>query len=154
MKTASLIVIGLVASVLLSAQPNLKAAEGTTKFDGSWAVKVEAKVYKNADGSIGQPWVKNFTTTVKNGALHGEYGTRGKPAWFELTGIVAADGTASLLVNELTGDRKYNFTHSKKGPPGKSEGYSFQGTAHFEAKHGTGRSTSDDRTRIFTFVKN
>jgi hypothetical protein len=151
-KSASLIAIGLAASVLFSLQLDLKAAEGTTKFDGAWAVSVEGKAYKNGDGTIGQPWVKNFTTTVKNGALHGEFGTRGKPAWFELTGNIAADGTASLLVNELTGDRQYNFSRSK-GPPGKRASYSFQGTAHFEAKHGTGRSTSDDRTRIFTFLK-
>ena len=87
------------------------------------------------------------------GPLHGECGTRGEPAWFELTGNIAAGGTASLLVNEQTCDRKYNFTHSKKGPLGKSVSYSFQGTAHFDGKHGTGRSTSDDRTRTFTFVK-
>jgi hypothetical protein len=147
------IAIGLAANVVFFLQPDIKAADGTTKFDGSWAVKVEGKAYNNADGSVAQPWVKNFTTTVKNGALHGEYGTRGKPAWFELTGNVAADGTASLLVNELTGDRKYNFTHSQKGPPGKRHGYSFQGTAHFEGKKGTGHSTSDDRVRIFTFDK-
>jgi hypothetical protein len=145
--------IGLAASVLFSLQPDLRAAEGTTKFDGSWAVTVEGKAYKNRDGSIAQPWVKNFTATVKNGALRGEYGTRGKPAWFELTGNIAAEGTASLLVNELTGERKYNFSRSKEEPPGKRESYSFQVAAHFEGEHGTGHSTSDDRTRIFTFVK-
>ena len=147
------IVIGLAASVLFFLQPDLRGTEGTTKFDGNWSVTVEGKAYKNGDGTVAQPWIKNFTTTVKNGALHGEYGTRGKSAWFELTGNIGDDGTASLLVNELTGDRKYNFTRSKKGPPGKSVSYSFQGSAHFEGKHGTGRSTSDDRTRIFTFVK-
>jgi hypothetical protein len=77
MKSASLIVIGLLASVLLSAQPNLKAATETgTKFDGSWAVTLDAKAYKNPNGSTAQPYVWRFSATVKNGVFHGERGMR------------------------------------------------------------------------------
>ena len=147
------IAIGLAASALFFLQPDLKAAEGTAKFDGSWAVTVDAKAYKNGDGSIAEPWTEHFTATVKNGAFHGEYGTRGKPFWFELIGNVATDGTAALVVNELTGEQKHNFSNSKKPPPGKGVRYSYQVGAHFDGKHGTGHSTSDARTRIFTFVK-
>jgi hypothetical protein len=154
MKSASLIAIGLAASVLLCAQPNLKAAtEGGTKFDGNWSVTVDIKVYKNPDGSTAQPFVKRFSATVKNGVLHGETGPRGKPNWYELNGKIEADGTATLRVDEITGSQKYNFTKSRKAPPGAWYPYSFQVVARFEGRRGTGQSTGDDRTRIFTFVK-
>jgi hypothetical protein len=152
MKPTSLITIVFAASTILFAQ-NTKATEGTTKFDGSWAVTAEGKAYHNGDGSIAEPWTEHFTASVKNGAFHGEFGTRGKPFWFEMIGNISADGTAALVVNELTGEQKHNFSNSKKPPPGKGVRYSYQVGAHFDGKHGTGHSTSDARTRIFTFVK-
>jgi hypothetical protein len=154
MKSASLIAIGLAAGILLSAQPNLKAAtDGGTKFDGSWSVTVDVKVYNNPDGSTAKPFVKRFAATVKNGVLHGETGPRGKPEWYELNGKIEADGTAALRVDEITGSQKYNFAKSRKAPPGSGTPYSFQVVARFEGRRGTGQSTSDERTRIFTFVK-
>ena len=133
---------------------HIKAAtEGRTAFDGSWAVTVDGKAFKNGDGSIAEPWTVNFTASVKDGVFHGEYGVRGKPFWFELIGNIAADGTAALVVNELTGEQKHNFSTSKKPPPGNGARYSYQVGAHFDGKHGTGHSTSDARTRIFTFFK-
>jgi hypothetical protein len=147
------IAASLAASIFFSLQPNLMAAEGTTKFDGTWAVAVDAKAFQNGDGSVAEPWSERFTASVKNGAFHGEYGTRGKPFWFELIGNIAADGTAALVVNELTGKQKHNFSTGKKPPPGEGVHYSYQVGAHFDGKHGTGHSTSDARTRIFTFSK-
>jgi hypothetical protein len=153
-RTASLVAIGLSASFFLLGQPNLTAAEqGPAKFDGSWKVTVDTKEFKNLDGTTAQEWVINFPATVKNGVLRGEYGTRGKPGFYELDGKIAADGTASMVVNEITGSQKYNFSAGTKAPAGKGVGYSYQVAAKFDGQQGTGKSTSDPRTRIFTFAK-
>jgi hypothetical protein len=52
-KFASTVAIGL--TLFFSAQSNLKAAEGATKFDGSWEATVDAKEHKNPDGSKALP---------------------------------------------------------------------------------------------------
>jgi hypothetical protein len=153
MKSASLIAIGLAACVLLSAQLNLKAAtEGGMKFDGNWSVTLDAKVFKNGDGSEAQPYVRRFSATVRNGVFHGEIGPRGKPTWFELNGKIEADGAAELRADEITGVTKYNFATSHKSPPGSGTHYSYQVVVRFGGRRGTGQST-DYRTRIFTFLK-
>jgi hypothetical protein len=154
MKSAFRVTIALAVNVLLSMQPNLKAAtEGTTKFDGNWAVTLDAKVFKNPDGSTAKPYVRNFSVAVKGGVLHGEIGTRGKPGSYELDGQIAADGTAALTAQEVLAHHEYSFTTStKKPPPGRGTGYSYQVVAHFGGQRGTGHST-DARPRIFTFVK-
>lgn len=151
-KFASTVAIGL--TLFFSAQSNLKAAtEGATKFDGSWEATVDAKEHKNPDGSKALPWVKHFQASIKNGIFHGEMGTRGKPEFYEMNGKIGADGTASLRVDEITGSQKYNISESAKAPAGKGVNYSYQVVAHFDGRRGTGRSTSDQRTRAFTFVK-
>jgi hypothetical protein len=153
-KNLSLVAIGLAASVFLLGQPNLMAAaQGPAKFDGSWEVTADTKEYKNPDGSTAQRWVINFPATVKNGVLHGEHGTRGHPGFYELNGNIGADGTASLVVNEITGSQKYDFSAGTKAPAGKGASYSYQVAAKFDGQHGTGKSTSDPRTRVFTFLK-
>jgi hypothetical protein len=153
MKSTSLFAIGLAASVLLSAQLNLKAAtEGGMKFDGNWSVTLDAKVYKNPNGSTAQPFVRRFPATVKNSVFHGEIGTRGKPEWLELNGKIEVDGTADLRADLITGAGKWNFTQGRKAPPGEGTRYSYQVVARFDGQRGTGHST-DGRTRIYSFVK-
>jgi hypothetical protein len=152
-KATSLTAIGLAAGLFALGQPLRAAAQGTTKFDGSWEVTLDAKAYKNADGSTAQPWVIHFAAMVKNGVLHGEHGTRGQPSFYELSGKIEAVGTANLRIDEITGAQKYNFSNTQKGPAGKGVPYSYQVSAHFDEKHGTGKSTGDSRTRVFTFVK-
>jgi hypothetical protein len=146
------IAIGLAASVFLFLQPDLKAAEGTTKFDGNWAVTVDIKAYKNGDGSIAQPLTRHLSTTVRSGVLYGERGLPGKPGWYALSGKIAADETATLRADEITGTQKYNFAKSAKQPAGAGKPYSYSVAANFDGGRGTGHST-DGRTRIFTFAK-
>jgi hypothetical protein len=154
MKSAIGIVIVLAASALISTQANLKAAtEGGTKYDGSWSVTLDGKAFRNGDGSTAQPYVRRFPATVKDGVLYGEIGTRGKPKWLELNGKIESDGTATLRADEITGLQKYNFAQSRKAPPGQGTPYSYQVVAHFDVRRGTGHSTSDSRTRIFTFTR-
>jgi hypothetical protein len=153
-KTTSLVAIGLATSLFLLGQPNLKAAaQGPAKFDGSWEVTVDTKEYRNKNGTTAQPWIKHLVATVKNGVFHGEKGVRGQPSFYELNGTIQADGTASLRCDEITGEQKYNFSDAQKGPPGKGHHYSYEISAHFGEKQGTGKSTSDNRARVFTFVK-
>jgi hypothetical protein len=153
-KTTSLVAIGLAASFCLLGQPNLKAAaQGPAKFDGSWAVTVDTKAYKNANGTTAQAWVKHFVATVKNGVFHGEKGVRGQPSFYEMNGTIQADGSASLHVSEITGDQRYNFSDGQKGPPDKGHPYTYEISAHFSERQGTGKSTSDKRDREFTFAK-
>jgi hypothetical protein len=151
MNSPSLFAIVLAASVLLSVQANLKA-EGTTKFDGNWSVTLDAKMYKNPDGSVAQAVVWHFSATVRNGVFHGESGTRGKPSWYELNGRIEPDGTATLRADEITGAQKYNFSKTIKAPPGKGVSYSYQVISHFGDRRGTGQS-NDRRIKIFTFTK-
>jgi hypothetical protein len=153
MMRSILIAVSLAASILFPLQPSLMAAEGTTKFDGTWAVTLDAKVFNNPDGSTAKPYVRNFSATVKGGLLHGEIGTRGKPGSYELDGSIAADGTATLTAQEVVLHRENAFTTSTRKPPGgRGTGYSYQVAARFGGQRGTGHAT-DARTRIFTFVK-
>jgi hypothetical protein len=80
-------------------------------------------------------------------------GTRGQPSFYELNGKIEAAGTASLRCDEITGSQKWNFSDGKKGPPGKGTHYTYEISAHFGERQGTGKSTSDNRARVFTFVK-
>jgi hypothetical protein len=154
MKPAFLITIVFAASTMLFAQNAKAATEGAMKFDGTWAVTLDAKAYKNPNGSTAQPYVWRFSATVKNGVFQGERGMRSKPGWYELNGQIGADGTANLRADEITGSQEHNISKSVKPPPGKGISYSYQVAAHFDGHRGTGRSTSDPRTRILTFVKN
>jgi hypothetical protein len=138
--------VALASVLALFIQPT----KADTAFDGSWWVTLDAKVIIRTAAK--RSLVIQFPATVKNGVFHGQYGIKGKPFWYELNGKIEA-GSATLRADELTGEQKYNFTLSKKAPPGKGHSYSYQVVAHFDSRRGTGRST-DARTRIFTFVKN
>jgi hypothetical protein len=112
---------------------------------------VDFHEYKNPDGSTARAWVKHFGAEVKNGVLHGELGTRGAPDWYELNGKIQADGTAMLRATGVTGNSAYtaDTTHPRSGVP-----YEYQVIAHFDVRHGTGKSVSNPpRVRIYTFVK-
>jgi len=136
-------------------KPQTKAAtEGTTAFDGTWAVTVDFHAYKNPDGTVAKATVRNFVATVKNGVLHGQTGTKGQPNFYELNGTIAADGSANLLANGLTKYSEYTPMNVGPGQP-----FEYQVTARFKGTTGTGESVGDPkpphapRTRIFTFVK-
>jgi hypothetical protein len=122
-----------------------------TAFDGTWSVTVDFHAYQNPDGSVARAWVKHFRAKVKNGVLHGELGSRGAPDWYELDGKIEADGTAMLRTTGITGNPAYtaDSSHPRSGIP-----YEYQVIAHFDDRHGTGKSVGNSpRVRIFTFVK-
>ena len=155
MRSTSRLAIGLASGVLLFVQPQIKAAtEGTTAFDGTWAVTVNFQAYKNPDGTVAKAFVRRFGATVKNGVLHGQTGTKGQPNFYELNGTIAADGSANLLASGLTKNPEYTAMNVGPGKP-----FEYQVTARFKGRTGTGESVGDPkpphapRTRIYTFVK-
>jgi len=129
-------------------------AMADTTFDGNWWVTVDYHEYKNPDGSTALAAVKHFPVKVKNGVLHGEIGTRGAADWYELNGTIAADGTANIRANGITGSPKHTPGHPHPGIP-----FEYQVVAHFDGRSGTGHSVGDPppphtpRIRIYTFVK-
>jgi CHAT domain-containing protein len=151
MKCAALISLVFAVSTLLLAQKT-KAASTVNAFDGTWSVTINAQAYKNPDGSVALAWARHFRAKVKSGVLHGESGARGEANWYELNGKIAADGTANLHTTGTTGSTPYTPYHLH---PNTS--YQYQVTAHFDDRHGTGKSVNDPpgrpRVRNFTFVK-
>lgn len=123
-------------------------------FDGNWSVTENGHGYKNPDGSVTLGGVRRFRAKIKNGVLHGESGVRDVAKWFQLNGKIAADGTAILRANGLTGDPAYNVGHGPSDKP-----FEYEVIARFDGRHGIGKSDIHEppgRTppvRIFTFVK-
>jgi hypothetical protein len=110
---------------------------------------MSARNYKNPNGTISLAYAWHFSMTVKNGILHGERGNRGMGDFYEINGTIAADGTATIRADGITGKgTEFTKGHRSPGTP-----FSHAVTAQFEDRHGTGKSIGDPRIRIFTFVK-
>src|SRR5271166_2414167 len=103
MKFASLLMWAFLT--LLAFGLNTKAASSDNAFDGSWSVTVDFHAYRNPDGTVAKAWIRHFQVNVKNGILHGEQGTKGAPAWYELSGKIESGGAADLVADGVTGDR-------------------------------------------------
>jgi serine/threonine protein kinase len=123
-------------------------------FDGIWSVTLNIHDYKDpGTGAVAQGYVSYFAAKVKNGVLHGELGTRGAAAFFEINGKIEADGTAILHLNGIRGAEKYNMSvggenHGRSGTP-----YAFDLTAQFKGRRGTGKRIGP-RIGIIEFVQN
>jgi hypothetical protein len=136
MKSASLISMVFAVSTLLFAH-NTKAASTVTAFDGTWSVTGNGHEYINPDGSVTLTWVIHFPAKVKNGVLHGEWETRGAPGLLVLNGKMAANGTVILRTTGLTGNPAYTIGHAHSSIP-----YEYDVIAHFDDRHGTGKSVN------------
>jgi len=138
----------LVTSVFAILTMTLVAQNATT-FDGTWSVTMSARNYQNPNGTMSLAYAWHFSMTVKNGILHGERGNRGIGDFYEINGTIAADGTATIRADGITG-KGTEFTKGHRSP---DTPFSYAVTAQFEDRHGTGKSIGDPRIRIFTFVK-
>jgi serine/threonine protein kinase len=136
--------------------PTVEATEeepANKTFDGVWSVTLNIHDYKDpGTGAIAQGYVDYFAAKVKNGVLHGEHGTRGAAAFYEINGKIDADGTAILHLNGLRGSEKYNMPaggdiHGRSGTP-----YAFDLTAQFKGRRGNGKRIGP-RVGIIDFVK-
>lgn len=122
------------------------ASAPNTRFDGTWKVTLVAPNYKDAHGTA-LGFTYDFTAQVKDGAIHGEHGEKGKPAWLAVEGTIQADGSALLTANGVTG----NATYSAGGVASGTK-FTYHIKAQFEGAKGTG-SRVEGRTVNFTFVK-
>jgi class 3 adenylate cyclase len=116
-------ILGGGAWYLLAAQP------GAARFDGTWGVTV---VCANSGGAAGYTF--QFVAQVKDGVLHGQYGTEGAPSSLALDGTLQPDGTGLLNVKGLTGDPATAVGRLPRG-----SAYAYHATARFEGSRGTGR---------------
>jgi hypothetical protein len=98
-------------------------------FDGSWDTVLSCE---NAAGALGYSF--KFTSSVKDGVLHGEKGSKGKPGWLQLDGKILPDGSANLYVDGLVGAAE---TAVGRRPAGTEYGYHVD--AKFSGKSGTGK---------------
>jgi hypothetical protein len=122
-------------------------AQAGTAFDGGWAVTLNTPEYKDPTGVVSLAYTFQFPAQVKDGFLQGEHGTKGQPAWLEITGHIGADGRAMLHVKGITGRPDYNLAHVATGRP-----YEYDVKAQFTATKGNG-SRIGGRLGYYTFVK-
>jgi len=98
-------------------------------FDGTWDTVLSCE---NAAGALGYSF--KFPSMVKNGALHGEKGTKGKPGWLQLDGKILVDGSARIYADGLVGAAEAAVGHR---PAGTQYGYHIE--AKFSDDSGTGK---------------
>jgi hypothetical protein len=134
--------IGLTICLALMFLASAKGADDASRFDGTWDTTVSCS---NAAGALGYSF--QFASTVKNGALHGEKGTEGKPGWLQLQGNIRPDGTAKIYAKGLVGAQEYAVGHR---PAGTEYGYHIVGK--FSDREGTGKRV-EGRPCDLTFIK-
>jgi hypothetical protein len=105
-------------------------AQTAQRFDGDWKATLTCATM--SDGTKG--YIFEFPATVHGGQMHGEHGTRGQADWLQVNGPIQADGSATLLVNGLTGDVNYTVGRVATATP-----YRYHVTAHFDATQGLGQ---------------
>jgi hypothetical protein len=109
---------------------SLSAAADAQGFDGSWLTTVSCE---NAGGALGYSY--QFVSTIRNGALHGLYGTEGQPSSLKIDGTIGPDGTGRLYAIGYIGSKEY--APGRETPRGTEYNYHIE--AHFAGATGTGR---------------
>jgi hypothetical protein len=115
------------ASIL--AAPAFLRAAGDNPFDGVWDTILSCE---NTAGAQGYSF--KFPSVVKDGVLHAEKGTKGKPGWLQLDGKVLTDGSAKIYADGLVGAPEAAVGHR---PAGTEYGYHIE--AKFTGDSGTGK---------------
>jgi hypothetical protein len=139
---------GMIAAVLSIALTSGGAAQSASSFDGNWWVTMGAQDYANPNNrGLSHAFEFHFPATVAHGVFHGERGTRGEPAFYELNGPIQPDGTALLSASGITGKQEHNQGLVPPGVP-----YSYTVKALFKGSQGTGNSVGA-RVRTFHFTK-
>jgi len=120
---------------------SLRAAPGSG-FDGVWDTVLSCE---NAAGALGYSF--KFPSTVKDGVLHGEKGTKGKAGWLQLDGKILSDGAANIYADGLVGASEAAVG---RRPAGTQYGYHID--AKFSEESGTGKRV-EGRACSVTFSK-
>ena len=86
--------------IALAPSASVSAAEPDHHFDGAWDTVLSCE---NTAGAQGYSF--KFPSVVKDGVLHGEKGTKGKPGWLQLDGKILTDGSAKIRSRNTALDR-------------------------------------------------
>ena len=121
--------IGLGICIVVICLSAASAEDDAKRFDGTWDTTVSCS---NTAGALGYSY--QFTSTVKDGVLHGEKGDKGKPGWFDLDGKILPDGTMKIYAKGLVGAEEVAVGHR---PRGSAFGYHVEGK--FSEKEGSGK---------------
>jgi hypothetical protein len=113
---------------MLFALAILGVAAGS-RFEGTWDTVLSCE---NAAGAVGYSF--KFPSIVKDGVLHGDKGTKGKPGWLQLDGKILSDGAANIYADGLVGASEAAVGHR---PAGTQYGYHIE--AKFTEDSGTGK---------------
>jgi hypothetical protein len=130
----------LFALALALARPIYAADD--RRFDGTWDTVLSCE---NAAGALGYSF--KFPSVVKDGMLHGQKGTKGKPGWLQLDGKILPDGSANLYADGLVGASEVAVGHR---PAGTQYGYHVD--AKFTEESGTGKRV-EGRPCSVTFAR-
>jgi len=138
-KTAAAATIGIALLLLGTAW----TADADRHFDGTWDTILSCV---NSNGALGYSF--QFPSTVKEGVLHGEKGTRGQPGWLQIDGKILQDGSANLYAAGLVGAAPFAVGQR---PAGTEYGYHID--AKFSDTSGKGARV-EGRPCTVTFTKN
>ena len=134
---------GLLPVCALILLPELSAAAGPRRFDGTWQTTVSCAAARDALG-----YSFRFISTVKDGVLHGLHGAAGQPSSLQIDGTIEADGTGKLYAKGFTGSKEY--VPGRDTPRGTEYDYNID--ARFEGSTGTGTRV-EGRPCSYQFVK-
>jgi hypothetical protein len=112
------------------------------RFDGTWDTVLSCE---NAGRALGYSY--RFPSAVKEGALRGENGTKGKPGWLQLEGNILSDGSAKIDADGLVGSSDAALGKLSSGTP-----YHYTIAANFSGESGTGKRV-EGRACSVTFTK-
>src|SRR5580693_1096789 len=132
----------LALAIVLASGANVSAAEPDRSFDGAWDTVLSCE---NTAGAQGYSF--KFPSVVKDGVLHGQKGTKGKPGWLQLDGKILADGSANIYADGLVGAADAAVGHR---PAGTQYGYHIE--AKFSQDSGSGKRV-EGRACTVTFEK-
>jgi hypothetical protein len=128
--------------VALAPGASTSVAQADHSFDGTWDTVVSCE---NTTGAQGYSF--KFPSVVKDKVLHGEKGTKRKPGWLQLDGIILADGSANIYAEGLVGAPDAAVGHR---PAGTQYGYHID--AKFSQDSGSGKRV-EGRACAVTFEK-
>jgi hypothetical protein len=119
------------------------------QFDGAWNVTlVCAPEHKGSTAG----YTYKFKAHVKDGVLHGEYGTKDVAPNLTLEGEIKPNGSAHLIANGLVGNAKYVVDAEQRSRTMSNKSYSYDIDANFAGSRGTGKRIQTRECNV-TFVK-
>jgi len=132
----------LALAIAMVLSTSVSAAEPDQHFDGAWDTVLSCE---NTAGAQGYSF--KFQSVVKDGVLHGEKGSKGKPGWLQLDGKILTDGSAKIYADGLVGAAEVAVGHR---PAGTQYGYHIE--AKFSGDSGSGKRV-EGRACTITFEK-